>query len=949
MAVIQTKDAAGAGFPTTLNFASAVSISNSVIVWIGDYNTNGGAIGSSAPTYNGSSVTGATKLLEVQNGVSGTSNVMYFAVWLLPNVQSSGTSVAVSTTNGSADTNSHYYIAEVSGLGTSPAADTASPNPKTASSPAGGAISSGATGNAVGTSGIVLGGMMQDGVNTGWTGPAGWITIAGTPSSYAGASYQIFSSSGSAYTWSATGSSAGQWAAGAVILAGASSSGASVTGVAASVSVDGGVGSVVATSPNVTVTGVGAAVTVDGGVGSVNSTTAGYSIWGVNGNGGTGPGTSLSLGGGWTGGNVFEVTSSGYQITGYGIWCAGDGSMAASTIKFALWQATGAGTGTLVSGSEVTLGTQTAGAWVYVSLPTPIALTSGQVYKVQVGTSNSQPWEANYWTAAGANGFTNGPLHMFSTAGGTDPDSYSDNQSTYTWNNPGPSDPASGYVNSQFNDSNVWADVVIQSAGTDASVTGVAASVSVDGGIGSLSGIGSASVAGVAAEIIVAVGSGYSFEVSSSGTSGGVTTYTTFSGINNTSDAGSQDMRVLPPDSPNTDYDHAFLWMLPVEPGQGTTFGDSIATIQDLNAHNNFNLTCIQPGFPINPWYGNNVDDPQTQQVTFLLKLVEWANQNLATTGTEKHYLIGFSKSGFGGQTVFLQHQDIFSGVISWDTACDLQLMTDYGSDPDGSFGEQSQLDDSILYDPNLTAWKALGDTGTVNRIQLAAGINLITPTSDYADRLTAAGIMNTYTFVETDVHSWAPTPGWVEPALVRLLGADSGIVTGVAAAVSVDGGIGSLSTSVKTSGVGASVSIAGGIGAASTGTSAHVTGIGASITVAGAIGSATSTTSARITGVGASISVDGGIGTVQAGGAGTVIGVGASISVAGGVGSVTASSPNAVVTGTAAIVQVFGGIGVPNALAAKYYGHSAISGTANGNSTTTLTQPYSSAQTGSI
>ena len=615
-----------------------------------------------------------------------------------------------------------------------------------------------------------------------------------------------------------------------------------------------------------------------------------YTIWGVNGNSGTGPGVSLSLGGGWTAGSTFKVTSSGYQITGYGIWCADDGSMAASTIKFALWQATGAGTGTLVSGSEVTLGTQTAGTWVYVSLPTPIDLTSGQVYKVQAGTSSNLPWDNNYWTGTGASGFTNGPLHMFSSPGGSDPDSYGDDQSTYTWDNPGPDDPASGYTTDSFNDSNVWADVVIQPAGgTDASVTGVAASVTVAGGVGSVTstsnvaitgvgasipvaggigaitatanqsitgvgasvpvaggigvvstgtsatvtgigasipvlggvgsvnatangivtgvgaavtvqgGIGAAStgisgiVTGVGAETIVAVGSGYSFEVSSSGTSGGVTTYTTFSNINDTGDAGSQDMRVLPPDSPNAGYAHAFLWMLPVEAGQGTTYGDSMATIQDLNAHNNFNLTCIQPGYPINPWYGDNIDDPQTQQVTFLLKLVEWAKQNLAITGTEKHYIIGFSKSGFGGQTVFLQHQDIFSGVISWDTACDLQLVSDYSNDPDGSFGEQSQLDDSILYDPNLTAWKALGDTGTVNRIQLAAGINLITPTSDYADRLTAAGILNTYTFVETDAHSWAPTPGWVEPALVRLLGEYDVTVTGVGASVTVDGGIGSV------------------------------------------------------------------------------------------------------------------------------------------------------------
>jgi hypothetical protein len=216
VAVVQTQNGVGAGSPTTLNFTSNASVGNSVIVWIGDYNTSSSVISSSAPTYNGASVTGAIQLIAVQN--TGT-DVMYFSVWLLPNIQSAGTSVAISTTNANADGNSHYYIAEVSGLGANPVKDTASPNPATASNNAGSTTpSSGATGNAVGSSGIVLGGMMQDGNNSGWTGPSGWTTIAGSPNSYAGASYQIFTSSGANYTWSTTLATSGQWSAGAVIL-----------------------------------------------------------------------------------------------------------------------------------------------------------------------------------------------------------------------------------------------------------------------------------------------------------------------------------------------------------------------------------------------------------------------------------------------------------------------------------------------------------------------------------------------------------------------------------------------------------------------------------------------------------------------------------------------------------------------------------------------------------
>ena len=237
-------------------------------------------------------------------------------------------------------------------------------------------------------------------------------------------------------------------------------------------------------------------------------------------------------------------------------------------------------------------------------------------------------------------------------------------------------------------------------------------------------------------------------------------------------------MRVFAPVSPNPSYPHAFLWLLPVEGDQGTDYGDSIQTVKDLSANDNYNLTCIQPGFYNSPWYGDNVDDPTLQDETFLMQLVAWADAHLSTTGTEKHYLIGFSKSGFGGQAMFWRHQPKFSAVASWDAACDLQLMADYGGDPDSSFGEQSQLDQSVLYDPNLTTWKAEGDTGTVNRIYLAAGINLITPTSDYSDRLTADGILHSYTFVEADSHQWAPTPGWVGPALAAIIPPSANTVT---------------------------------------------------------------------------------------------------------------------------------------------------------------------------
>jgi hypothetical protein len=259
------------------------------------------------------------------------------------------------------------------------------------------------------------------------------------------------------------------------------------------------------------------------------------------------------------------------------------------------------------------------------------------------------------------------------------------------------------------------------------------------------------------------------FLITEGSTTGGITTYSVDATINSTGDSGPQVMRVLTPDSPAAGRLHGILWMLPVEPGQGTTFGDPLDHAKTLNIHNHYNLTCVQPGFPLDPWYMNHATDHQTQQETFMLQLVDWANSNIAPQGTEKHYLIGFSKSGFGGQVLFMRNQDVFEKVASWDAATDYETLAQY--DGDDVAGTQSQLDTYKLFDPNLSGWVNGGNLKTVERIWLGAGINLVEATSDYSDRLTTDGALHEYVFAETSSHNWATTPDWVAPAVEFMLG----------------------------------------------------------------------------------------------------------------------------------------------------------------------------------
>jgi hypothetical protein len=242
--------------------------------------------------------------------------------------------------------------------------------------------------------------------------------------------------------------------------------------------------------------------------------------------------------------------------------------------------------------------------------------------------------------------------------------------------------------------------------------------------------------------------------------------------------------RVLAPSSPSSGYPHAFLIMLPVEAGQATDFGDPIATAVALNAHNDFNLTLAEPGFAIPPWYMDNPTTATIKQETFLVSgIVPWIKSNFATTGQEKIYLIGFSKSGLGGSSLLFRHPATFAAGAFWDLPAGITDAE--GDDPDysgspvgGGLGTVVGTDANFqanyqLGSTNLAGW-ASNFTGA-SRIWLGGYNTFPTDVANYHTRLTSAGILHTYASVSASEHNWAPTPGWVGAALAAMIPASSG------------------------------------------------------------------------------------------------------------------------------------------------------------------------------
>ena len=156
---------------------------------------------------------------------------------------------------------------------------------------------------------------------------------------------------------------------------------------------------------------------------------------------------------------------------------------------------------------------------------------------------------------------------------------------------------------------------------------------------------------------------------------------------------GPQVLRVLAPTHPAPGVPHNFLYVLPVQPGLGNAFNDGLDTLRRLDAQDQYNLTIIEPTFGIDPWYADNPKDANVQYETFMTReLVPWVEKNLATTGHEQNWLIGFSKSGLGGQDLILKHPDIFALAASWDFPADMSSYDELGADPAASYGTDANF-----------------------------------------------------------------------------------------------------------------------------------------------------------------------------------------------------------------------------------------------------------------
>ena len=139
---------------------------------------------------------------------------------------------------------------------------------------------------------------------------------------------------------------------------------------------------------------------------------------------------------------------------------------------------------------------------------------------------------------------------------------------------------------------------------------------------------------------------------------------------------GRTTVRVLLPDRLESACSYRVLYVLPVVAGSERRFGDGLAEVRKLDAHNRHGLICVAPEFTSPPWFADHDLYDGVRDESHLLKVVlPFVEENYPVLGgIEGRLLVGFSKSGWGALSLLLRNSKMFHRAAAWDTGIRVDL-----------------------------------------------------------------------------------------------------------------------------------------------------------------------------------------------------------------------------------------------------------------------------------
>ncbi len=231
--------------------------------------------------------------------------------------------------------------------------------------------------------------------------------------------------------------------------------------------------------------------------------------------------------------------------------------------------------------------------------------------------------------------------------------------------------------------------------------------------------------------------------------------------------SGETSVRILLPDKLDQQRRYPVLYVLPVEAGSETRWGDGLAEVQKHGLANRFGLICVAPTFSHLPWYADHPTDRAIRQESYLLKtVVPWIDAHYPTVAKpEGRLLLGFSKSGWGAFCLLLRHPDTFGKAAAWDAPLMMDHPGPYGSGP--IFGTEENF---AQYEVAALLRKEAAQFNQQNRLIHFGYGNFREHHQSAHQLMTELGIPHVYRDGPGREHSWHS--GWL-PEAVEMLMAD--------------------------------------------------------------------------------------------------------------------------------------------------------------------------------
>lgn len=161
---------------------------------------------------------------------------------------------------------------------------------------------------------------------------------------------------------------------------------------------------------------------------------------------------------------------------------------------------------------------------------------------------------------------------------------------------------------------------------------------------------------------------------------------------------GRQEIRVLLPENYDRNKNYRVLYVLPAERSFDRSSGNGLVELQEMNAHNLYDLILVQMGFGKEPWFGDHISDPRTRQASYIKEfIVPFIESKYSTLeAREGRLLFGFSKGGWGAFSLIMRYPEYFGYAAAWDAPL---LLSELHFGMRDVYGDAKQLN---LYRPDL-------------------------------------------------------------------------------------------------------------------------------------------------------------------------------------------------------------------------------------------------------